>query len=639
MRRWAKKSVLELIILGVYAVVAIAFTYPFILHLTNHLPGAGTDPYLCYWSNWWTGRSIFEHGISMFFCPLVFYPEGAHLNGEPIPFGIAFGLLSKILPDILAFNLLYLFQYVFAAWACYRLALYLWNRHDVAFLAGLIFGYSPYMTLHGLGHFNLINTGFLPLGILTCFMALDRDRFRIDLIVISGILFGLTAISSNYYLIFSAAWLLGLSIFLVRKGSFRFLWSRLVAIAMAMGTVIFPQMFAMIKALSVGYYRGVTGIGQAYLSSIDLLGILVPYGNHPLWGEWSVRTFQSLGSGSVERTAFLGVTVLILSILGWWRCRERLWVSWTLLWTGCAWVLSLGPILQVAGRSTLVPLPGIILTVLPVLKNARSAGRWMVLVYLGIALLAAGGAKWLLEQKIANRRIEWLSIPIIALILFEFIPIPYPTLIATVPKQVYDLPLDVEHPAILNLPLGRGDGFRTVGEFDTRELLLQTVHHRPVIGGDVARMRAQDTAILEEGLLANVIQVQSLNLSQRASNLRGEGIKDVIRSWGIKGNPIIKVLRLVVGEKKMQQILNSPPANQPHEIEPLARDQAMAEADRLGIGYVIAIDVSRPEVRAALDYLSHELDLTPIGVEGEFAYYKVNYHSANKPREKVPQGK
>jgi len=210
---------LELLVWVAYSVVAVSFTYPLVLHLTDRLPGVGTDAYQLFWVAWWDGWSLLRPGLDTFHCPLVFYPDGAHLNGEPLPFGLAFGLLSLLLPTVLTFNLLYLFQYVFAAWGCYRLALYLWGRRDAAFVGGLIFGFSPYMLVRGTGHLSLMNTGFVPLAVLACLWLVDGGRFRLGRAVVAGVLLGLTGLSSAYFTVFLGIWLVGLTVFLARDAS------------------------------------------------------------------------------------------------------------------------------------------------------------------------------------------------------------------------------------------------------------------------------------------------------------------------------------------------------------------------------------------------------------------------------------
>ena len=262
MGRWIQKSLRELAVLAIYAVMAIGLTYPLVTRLSDSLPGIGTDPYQHLWFAWWNGRSILSSDLSPFHCPLIYYPTGGYMNSEPMPFGFMFGILGRFLQPILTFNLLYLSLYVFAAWGCYRLALYIWKRKDVAFLGGLAFGFSTYMMARGTGHINLLCTGFIPLAILWCLKTLDAARFSISRVLVAGILIGLLGLSSNYYYIFFALWLLGLCVFSFVRGRVKSVISRMASVWGISMLVMSPQLISTWHAIRVGYYRGTPGLGH-----------------------------------------------------------------------------------------------------------------------------------------------------------------------------------------------------------------------------------------------------------------------------------------------------------------------------------------------------------------------------------------
>jgi hypothetical protein len=191
---WIRRIGFEILIWAIYLCVAIAFTYPLIFHMSDHLPGAGADAVQYYWFAWWDGLSIFSSHFSPFYCPLVLYPQGAHLNAEPLPFGLVYGILSHALPPILAYNLLYLLLYAFSAWGGYKLSLYLWNSRKVALFTGVVFGFSPFMTFHGIGHVNMLNGGFVALMVLASLKAMDLSRFHPGKVLVAGILSGISRV-------------------------------------------------------------------------------------------------------------------------------------------------------------------------------------------------------------------------------------------------------------------------------------------------------------------------------------------------------------------------------------------------------------------------------------------------------------
>ena len=100
-------------------------------------------------------------------------------------------------------------------------------------------------------------------------------------------------------------------------------------------------------------------------------------------------------------------------------------------------VLSLGPYLHVAGRETPIPLPYLALYhFLPLFRIARGVSRFDVMVMLSLALLAALGLQRLVASlPEARRRI--LALAAIALVCFEFLPLPYPVADVKIPTPFH----------------------------------------------------------------------------------------------------------------------------------------------------------------------------------------------------------
>jgi hypothetical protein len=394
------------------------------------------------------------------------------------------------------------------------------------------------------------------------------------------------------------------------------------AVAVLMMT---PQLMAMFRGIRSGYYRDVSTLGSAYMSSIDLLGVFLPSRLHPIWGAWIAKTFRFMGADSVEKIAYIGFIIIILAIVGWTKYRHIAWTMWLGIWTLGAWIFSLGPILQAFGRITFIPMPGMAFVVLPVLNNARNACRWTVLVTLGMGLLAAGGLKWLMESGKLKRFLKWAWIPAILVVLLEYLSFPYPLIPVTMPKSASQLEVDPAHPAVLNLPVGRADGLGGIGEFDANSLMLQTVHGKPIIGGYLTRMRALDRAVLEEGVLSNIVLLQSSQLESHPADGRSQKIRNMIKKWAKENHPLYKVVQLIAGKDRIAKIISPAPPAAVQKMEMVDSQSARTQFDDLGIGYIIAIHPSRAQVRAGLDYLSGLLDLTSLGSKGEYAFYRVNY--------------
>ena len=195
-----------------------------------------------------------------------------------------------------------------------------------------------------------------------------------------------------------------------------------------------------------------------------------------------------------EHQVFLGFSALALAGLGAWvgvRRREKragnlLWVLVILSF----FILSLGPVLHVAGRSRLLPggqelaLPyGWLASHVPFMDITRSVSRFDIMVMLALSILAAWGLRWLLGHGRAGRAAGLL---LSALLLFEFLPAPYPLTSPDTPAWYTTLFADKRPGAVLNLPMN----------WDRPNYLLhQTVHQKPLA---VAYISREDPRTLTE---------------------------------------------------------------------------------------------------------------------------------------------
>jgi len=617
----------EPLIFLAYSALAVLFTYPLITDLSGSLAGSGSDAFAIYWVVWWAGYAL-QNGLNPFFSLFIYHPLGSRLSIEPLPFDAAHFALSQVLPALTAFNILYLLQFSFAGWGCYRLALYLWRSRPAALFAGLVYGFSPYMMMRGLGHLSLMANGFLPLALLLIFQVLEREKFSLSRLICAGVLTGLTCLTSTYITVYLALYFSGLAVYLALRGSGAAV-KRLAVVAGVAGVMLLPVVVNLTGALSAGYYRAAGMLGQAYLASLDLFGLVAPPALHPFIGGFAKQHFGAVGSGSIERTAYIGLAVIGLSLIVFRFLRKHKWTHWLVWSTFGAWLLSLGPFLQIAGRMTFVPLPGFLLAIAPVMQHARNPGRWTLLITLGAALLAAGGLKYLLD-KLPQPKGKSLITAVFVWTLFEYVSFPYPVADARIPAVLSRLPDTPGHPAALDLPLGRIDGLKGIGNFDARNMLYQTAHRRPIFSGYVSRAQPEHFAALKKGLLAGVVQAQAQAVSSAKPATRGDDIKALIRRWAAEGRFIIRPLRSIIGEAKYKDILIPPSTTLDSLINiDLMSAQAWRDVDSLGIGLVIVADSTNAAASAALAYLRGLLPLKSAAAEGKTLVWIIDYNRAN----------
>lgn len=145
-------------------------------------------------------------------------------------------------------------------------------------------------------------------------------------------------------------------------------------------------------------------------------------------------------------------------------------------------IWSLGPWLSVGGVNTGVMLPQNLLSLIPVLSNARMPGRGMVIVLLALAVVTA-------HVIARDRRLSssgaLLVVGVLAVV--DNVPAPFPITAASV-SPIYSELAARPSGVVCELPLGLHDGFGEVGIFDMRVLIAQTVHRHPILGGAAARI-------------------------------------------------------------------------------------------------------------------------------------------------------
>ncbi|GAG40755.1 unnamed protein product, partial [marine sediment metagenome] len=249
------------------------------------------------------------------------------------------------------------------------------------------FAFGSYRLVYAaIGHYNFWSTAWIPFYILFLLKTIREPRIRNA--VFAGIFLVLAMLSDmmfGVFLVMLTTIILAFALFgRDRKvaGGRRALLKRLFLLAAVAGVLYLPLLVPIMGEMFGGYE--LAGWGDAEKLSVDLLGFVTPTALHPLGGDWA-ETLRQTREGTARfrdvNTVFLGWAGLALAIIGAVRYRRRLaaWITSAIVFG----VLSLGPLLQINGRSVFdldglavnVPLPFIILHYVPVVKANRVANR------------------------------------------------------------------------------------------------------------------------------------------------------------------------------------------------------------------------------------------------------------------------
>ncbi len=461
------------------------FYWPLPVHWGSWLVGGDltpTDGWMFVWNLWWVKTALLERGTSPLFTPDLFYPRGVSLGLHSL--SLANGLLSiplqYVCNPVAAHNWLLLLSFVLTAVGTYAFTRELGAAPPGAVMAGIAFSLCPYRVAHSVGHLNLVSTQWMPLT-LWALLRLRRAP-GVGYAALTTAFALLAALSSWYYGIFvtmASVVVLTLPPVALPRRTSPWLLASAAVVVCVIWVIVGPSLAA---AAAGQYGHGLRQGPQIARSfSADLVAYVVPSVLHPYLKYHVAELFNRLTGNWLENSVFPGYVLLVLA--AWWYVRGRD-PRRTKLLVGVigalAFVLSLGPCLHIAGRTSFlptdgtsdahdggcIPLPYAALARSPLGGLARIAARWSVLVALSLAV-AAG---------LAVGRRRGLAIAAGALVAFEFLPLGLPMGGLDVPGFYRRLNGDG---AVLELPVDLQMCSYTY---------LQTIHNRPLSYSHVSRL-------------------------------------------------------------------------------------------------------------------------------------------------------
>ncbi|NJP04993.1 MAG: hypothetical protein HC837_04880 [Chloroflexaceae bacterium] len=481
---------------GIYALfylsITLLYTYPALLHMNNALVGEGWDGLLNLWNIYWLGHAI-ETGQYPYYTTLMYYPFGT-----PLYFHTYNALGSLVVQPISwccglapAYNVLIWLTLWASCLGAYALAFFVTQWRGASFVAGLIYGFSPYMALHlSVGQPHLLSLQWLPLTVLALLIGLRQDR---RLLLLAALFLVCSALSEWHYTIYAVLFTAIIGLYEVVLAP---TWQRRITIVLSIALVgalaallLTPVLVPMlIEAASSPY--AARGLDDNIYHSTDVLAFLLPSIYHPLWGDWAGQRFHgglvpTFIVGGVATLGFLPLVLGLCALFGALR-RSRLFL---ILFAICV-VLALGPYLQINGQNSYfsanpIPLPYLLLHQLPFFNIHRVPSRFVAGAMLALAVLAAIGLQWLVSQRFftAKRPLlrHGLVVLVVLIVLFEYWPRPFaltPVSADKVTPFFQQLADDPEPYAVLEVP-----------HLDNFSLFYQTHHTRPIVGGTISRSK------------------------------------------------------------------------------------------------------------------------------------------------------
>jgi hypothetical protein len=150
-----------------YGVIALFFNWPLPLDLGGSLTGpVGGDTGVYLWNTWLFRHELLAHGRFPLFTQEILSltpPVDLSLHNYTLFADLLAFPLIPFLGVTATFNVIYLGISILTAWSMFVLARSVVGRTGEAWLAGLLFGFSPVLIARGTAHFSLASAAPLPI--------------------------------------------------------------------------------------------------------------------------------------------------------------------------------------------------------------------------------------------------------------------------------------------------------------------------------------------------------------------------------------------------------------------------------------------------------------------------------------------
>ena len=351
-----------------YSGFAAVILWPQITHLQS-VPDFG-DPLFSIWRLGWISQQISGDPRGLFDAN-IFHPESGSLafsDSMLLPGVVASPLHLAGLHPVLIYNLLLLASFVLTALCTFALVRRLTGSVAAGFVAGLIFGFYPYLFEH-YSHLELQMTMWMPCTLLALHRFILEGRRGAS--VAAGLLWAAQFYSSMYYGVFLGlfAAVVG-TVWAVRTSvPLRQLWLPAAGASVLAVALVAPLALVYARSGPVKQGRPAAEVLHYSATPVDFLRA---HRGSAVWANLTPAGRQE------ERQLFPGATILLLATLGVILSREP--TRWGLLAGG---VLAFDASLGANGFTYPV-----LATAVPSFNAMRVPARFSVLFGLSLAALA-----------------------------------------------------------------------------------------------------------------------------------------------------------------------------------------------------------------------------------------------------------
>jgi len=433
---------------GILALFAYAPAWPGRAHVVPWCACGDTAQQIWYLD--WTPFAVL-HGHPLLTSNWIDLPGGVNLaqNVSMPLLGVLAAPVTLTLGPVAAFNTLLWFSLAASASSCFLVLLRWVTWKPAAFAGGLLYAFSSYIAGQALGHLNLIFVPLPPLLVLALNELVVEQRgsgrrWGIALGLLSAAQFLVSPELLLDSVILAVVGILFLAALHVGEVARRL---RHAVTGLAWAMVVFVPVAAYplwVYLAGPSRYHGSAWNGSTFPE--DLLGSVIPSSNQRVTTGGIAAFGDRLQNNLAENGAYLGVTLVVVLLAIAVHYRRVGIIRFFSCMALAAWVLSLGPRLQVGGHPTALVLPFRVFVHLPVLDSLL-AGRFTLFVDLFCGFVLALGidrlrSAMLRRTAVPRARVTAVLLLVLAVCLAPLVPRwPYPV-----------VPIDSTTPAFFTTP-------------------------------------------------------------------------------------------------------------------------------------------------------------------------------------------
>lgn len=430
----------------IYLVITLILFWPLTINITNTVVNGGGDVFQTMWNLWWVNYSLFVLHTSPYFTNLLYYPLGASLVTQTLT-PIA-GILSapfQLVSMPFAYNSMFFLDFMLSGLFMYLLADHITNNKYAAFIAGLIFAFSPMHIAQSYGHLDWTGIEFLPLYLLFFLKMMKQKDLKyafgagisfLFIAFLGDIEQGIIIVVMTFFiLLFYLATKCRSSILNI---GFAKSLSVMVIVILLIGSPFFLSILYGIAnqgALAAASQQSSIQYNEIWSQSV-LSYVLPSQFNNQFYGLATSAYGSIFYPDPTERTAYLGIIATVLALIAIfydWK-KEKFAKSLQWIFLGVVFfLLSLGPFVQFTTFSATTGIPSIyyLYSKIPLFNLVREPGRFDLVVTLALSILAAMGAKELFNHErirsITKLKTEqYLTLALGFLIVIEYVGITTP---------------------------------------------------------------------------------------------------------------------------------------------------------------------------------------------------------------------